>query len=144
MLNRFKPRMPVVCALLLPIIACGIQWLLWDVVKPFVWVLFYPTVFFSSRMGGWKAGTVATITSALLVLYFFIPQQLSFDVLTPNNIYSVAVFLVMGGLFSLTHHRLAQANLTLNTELDASVLSQRSDEIQLKEEEKHREATVNC
>ncbi len=142
MMNRFKPSLPVVSALLLPFIACAVQWLLWDFIKPFVWLLFFPTIFFSSRMGGWKSGICATITSAVLVVYFFIPPQLSFTILTPNSLYSVVMFLIMGGLFSLTHHRLGQANCTIRTALDASLLAHSLDEIQLKEEELHREATV--
>lgn len=95
--------------MLLPFIACGLQWALWDILNPFVWFLFFPTVFFSSRLGGWKVGLVATLTSALLVVYCFIPPQLAFSGKATNNLYSVALFLVMGALFSLTHHSLDQA-----------------------------------
>ncbi len=35
----------LVLAILLPIVACGIQWLLWNKISPFVWFLFFPTVF---------------------------------------------------------------------------------------------------
>jgi hypothetical protein len=42
-----NPRL--LLALLLPFIACGVQWLLWDAyIKPYVWFLFFPAAFFSA------------------------------------------------------------------------------------------------
>lgn len=98
-----------VMALLLPFVTCGVQWLFWPTIKPFVWFLFYPAVFFSSRIGGRNPGLISTAISALLVVYFFIPPQLSFAGKNPNHLYSVIVFLFMGVLFSITHERLQQA-----------------------------------
>ena len=100
----------LVTALLLPFITCLVQWQFWLHIKPFVWFLFFPTVFFSSRIGGKAAGIVSTVTSALLVVYYFIPPQLSFAAKNPNGISSVLVFLVMGVLFSYTHDHLERAN----------------------------------
>ncbi|MBT0665671.1 DUF4118 domain-containing protein [Geobacter pelophilus] len=99
----------IVPALVLPFVTCCLQWLLWDTFKPFVWFLFYPTVYFSSRIGGKQVGIVSTVVSALLVVYFFIPPQLSFAGKPLNNLFSVVVFLIMGLLFSYTHDRLDQA-----------------------------------
>ena len=102
--NR-KITISIVLALLLPFLACWVQWRFWSVFKPFVWFLFFPTVFFSSRIDGKSAGSISTVISALLVVYFFIPPQFSFEVKNPNNLYSVVVFLMMGGLFSYTRDR---------------------------------------
>jgi len=101
--------MSIMVALLLPFIVCWVQWQFWSFFKPFVWFLFFPTVFFSSRIGGKSAGIISTVISALLVVYFFIPPSFSFDVVNHNNLYSVVVFLLMGVLFSYTHERLEWA-----------------------------------
>ena len=105
-----KSIIRVVLALLLPFVTCGLQWMLWSTLRPFVWFLFFPTVFFSSRIGGKSVGLVTTVVSALLVVYFFIPPQLSFTGKQYNNLYSVAVFIFMGVLFSITHERLERAD----------------------------------
>jgi len=86
--------MSIMVALLLPFIVCWVQWQFWSFFKPFVWFLFFPTVFFSSRIGGKSAGIISTVISALLVVYFFIPPSFSFDVVNHNNLYSVVVFLL--------------------------------------------------
>lgn len=98
-----------VLALLFPFVTCWVQWQFWPIFRPFVWFLFFPTVFFSSRIGGKYIGLVSTAISALLVVYFFIPPQLSFSIEQKNNLYSVLVFLFMGGAFSYTHDRLERA-----------------------------------
>ncbi|MFH1027907.1 MAG: ATP-binding protein [Pseudomonadota bacterium] len=107
-------------ALLLPFVICAVQWQFWPVFRPFVWFLFFPAVFFSSRIGGKFVGLVSTAISALLVVYFFIPPQLSFSDKAANNLYSVALFLVMGGLFSLTHDKLEKAKLSAANALEES------------------------
>ncbi len=96
-------------AALLPAVACLLQWFFWPAFKPFVWFLFYPAVFFSSRLGGLRGGLLATAVSIVLVIYVFIPPQFSFQVENPSNLYSVAAFMGMGLLFSLTHEGLRQA-----------------------------------
>ncbi|NVN92803.1 MAG: response regulator, partial [Desulfuromonadales bacterium] len=113
----------IVLALLLPFIACGVQWQFWQMFKPFVWFLFFPTIFLSSRIGGKYAGILSTAISAGLVVYFFIPPQLSFSVTNPNNYYSVLVFLFMGGLFSFTHDKLERATQHAATALEESRLA---------------------
>ena len=110
----------IVLALLLPFVTCGVQWLFWSTISPFVWFFFFPTVFFSSRIGGKSVGLVSTVISALLVVYFFIPPQLSFAGKQNNNLYSVVVFLFMGVVFSITHDRLERANRQAVEAVEAS------------------------
>lgn len=81
-------------AILLPFLALALQWLLWPWIASFVWFLFFPTVFFSARLGGLWAGLLATMLSAGMVWYFFIPPRLSWAVNNPANLYSVGMFLV--------------------------------------------------
>ena len=100
------PLAGVIVAMLAPFVALGVQWLLWDYFHPYVWFLFFPTAFFSAWAGGLIGGIASTLTSALLVWYFFIPPSMSFALKEPSAGYSVVVFAVMGCLFALFHNRL--------------------------------------
>ncbi|WP_051229096.1 ATP-binding protein [Paludibacterium yongneupense] len=93
-------------AILLPIPALAVQWALWRWLSPFVWFLFFPTVFFSARLGGLRGGLCSAILSTLLVWFFFIPPQLSWKFDNPANMYSAGLFLLMGYLFSDSQERL--------------------------------------
>jgi len=96
-------------SVLLPFLALTLQWLLWPWIAPFVWFLFFPTVFFSARLGGLWGGLTSTVLSAGMVWYFFIPPQLSWAVDNPANLYSVGLFVIMGYLFCDTQARLRRA-----------------------------------
>lgn len=104
-------------AVLLPFVALGAQLLLWPWLSPFVWFLFFPTVFFSARLGGLRGGLLSTLISSAIVWYFFIPPRFSWAMENPFNAYSVIVFLVMGYLFSETHERLHRAQRRANDAL---------------------------
>ena len=107
-----NPRL--LLALASPLLALLLQWSLWPWISPFVWFLFYPAVFFSARLAGLKGGMLSTLLSIVIVCYFFMPPRLSWSLQNPANLYSVALFLLMGYLFSRTHERLNR--LQSNTE----------------------------
>lgn len=115
-----KSGFRIALALLLPFVTCGVQWLFWSTFRPYAWFLFFPTAFFSSRIGGKSAGLISTVISALLVVFFFMPPHFSFLVANPANLYSVAVFLLMGTLFSFTHDRLERVNRRAVEALEAT------------------------
>jgi PAS domain S-box-containing protein len=96
-------------SILLPFLALALQWVLWPWIKPFVWFLFFPTVFFSARLGGLKGGLASTVLATGMVWYFFIPPQLGWTMHNPENLWSVALFLGMGWLFSDASERLIRA-----------------------------------
>ena len=110
-------------AILLPFLALALQWMLWPWLSPFVWFLFFPTVFLSARIGGIWGGLSSTLLSAGIVWYFFIPPQFSWRMDNPNNMYSIALFLIMGYLFSDTHERLRLAKQ--NTEIKLNEIESR-------------------
>jgi len=107
----------LVLAVSLPFLALALQWLLWPWITPFVWFLFYPAVFFSARLGGLWGGLASTLLSIGLVWFFFIPPALSWTIGDPNKLYSIAMFLLMGYLFSDTHERLRRAQRSTQAEL---------------------------
>lgn len=93
-------------ALLPPLATFAVQWMLWPYIKPYAWVLFYPAVFVSSWLGGVASGLSATIISAILVWYFFIPPEMSFALESRWTLASVVIFSGMGFAFSLMHEQL--------------------------------------
>jgi PAS domain S-box-containing protein len=102
-------------AVLLPFLALGLQWLLWPWISPYVWFLFFPTVFFGARLAGLRGGLASALISIAIVWYFFTPPQLSWSVSNLSAYSSAALFLFMGYLFGETHQRLMR--LQQNTEL---------------------------
>ncbi len=111
MVNKFPKAAYICIALLLPFVTGGIQWLLWEYIEPYVWFLFFPTIFFSSRIGGKHAGIISTIVSAVLVEYIFIPPHYTLAGKDPHNLLTVVIFLFMGTIFGYTHERLNNARL---------------------------------
>lgn len=105
-LNRHRPWL----ALSVPLLACAVQWLGWTWIKPYIWFLFYPSLFLSSWIGGKRIGMAATLLSAGLAVYFFEPPQLSWVGKAPRVWLSVLAFGAMGALFSYFHELLRQAN----------------------------------
>lgn len=110
--NIPRPYLKFIISILIPFFALGVQWVLWPYIAPFVWFLFFPAVFFSARLGRFKGGLISTVISGLIVIYFFMPPQLSWEVQNPYNLYSVVMFLSMGYLFSDIQERFHKANET--------------------------------
>jgi len=88
-------------AQLIPVAAPVLQWMLWPLVRPLYWFLFYPAVFAASWTGGLWGGLAAVLSSTLIVLYVFVPPQFSLAVEDPRAYLSAGVFLCMGALFAL-------------------------------------------
>ena len=107
--HRLPAWMPSWWALFPPLAAFVLQGMFWSWLRPLLWFLFYPAVFFSSWIGGRKGGLWATLLSTLLVWYFFIPPERSFSVGNPTAMLSMVVFAVMGVMFSHVHERLRKA-----------------------------------
>ncbi len=94
----------LIAPLVPPLAAAGLQWMLWRLVSPLVWIFFYPAVFFSSWLGGLWGGLGATVVSIAFVSGIFLPAVHGFG--TPRHLLSVGIFGIMGALFSLLHQRL--------------------------------------
>ncbi len=108
MLIHNKP-LRIVLSVLLPFLAYGLQLLLWSVVQPYAWFFFYPAVFFSAWLSGLRGGLMATLISILLVDWFFLEPIHSFALADNKKVLTIALFGVMGGVFSIFHERYQQA-----------------------------------
>jgi Domain of unknown function (DUF4118) len=75
-----------ILAALIPLAAFVLQWMFWPAIRPYVWFLFYPVVFFSSWVGGLPGGLAATSISTALVWWFFIPSIRSFAAEDPRTL----------------------------------------------------------
>jgi PAS domain S-box-containing protein len=131
--NYFKKWFLRGVGLILPLAALAIQWIFWSSIQPFVWFLFYPAVFFSAWIDGLRGAIAATVLSALLVVYFFMPSQLSFIIDNPRSLYSVGVFVIMGGLFGFTMEKLKKAKTIALTSLEATRVANDQLEIRVRE-----------
>ncbi len=100
----------IILALLLPWIIFAVQWTFWSSIEPYAWLLFLPTVFLSAWLGGLVAGLIATLVSAGLVAWFFIPPEMTLTGKSPFSVVSILIFCCMGGLFSLVNWRLQRAS----------------------------------
>ena len=105
----------------MPFLACGLQWLLWDPwIKPYVWFLFFPVAFFAAWLGGVAGGIAATLVSAGLVWFVFIPPHFSFALSSLAAGFSIAVFVVMGGLFTWLFERLRRTRMAADSRFEAT------------------------
>jgi PAS domain S-box-containing protein len=86
-----------------------IQSLIWPILRPFAWLLFAFTVFLSAWLGGAWSGVGATVVSALLVWWAFLPPEWSFHVVSPSHVLSAGIFVVVGFVFSAFQGRLHRA-----------------------------------
>ncbi|CAH1388039.1 PAS domain-containing sensor histidine kinase [Candidatus Nitrotoga sp. M5] len=112
-------------AVLLPIVACAVQWYLWDIFKPYAWFFFIPTVFLSAWIGGLNGGLAATVIGALLAWYFFISPTLSFHLINPVSAFSIIVFVLTGCLFSVFFDQLRRSKKQAN---DALAIAESANE----------------
>ena len=106
-------------AFLLPVAALLLELMLSSLTEHVWFLFFYPAVFLVSWIGGLRAGLVATVLSAVFVLWFFVPPHHSFIKL-PYHYFPAAVFCTMGVLFGVVHERLRNANQRARDALGAS------------------------
>jgi PAS domain S-box-containing protein len=102
-------KLRLIFSILLPFFACALQWVLWDYIKPYVWLLFFPAAYFSAWIGGRAGGIAATITSALLAWFVFMTPSFILATGSPASAFSVLIFIFMGMLFTFFFERLRQA-----------------------------------
>ena len=123
--------------LLLPAIACFIQWVMWDQIQPYMWIFFYPAVFFSAQLGGRWVGMAATVSSAFLSVFFFSGVPYSLRVESPTEIYSMLVFIWMGLLLSNLQEKFREDHRKLHA--SESDLRKLNNELEKRVEERAHE-----
>ncbi len=109
---------------LIPLLAFYLQWVLWSVLPPLTWLFFYPTVLLSAWIGGLIGGIVATCIATILGVYYFIPSESSWEIGDNRHIFSIAIFIAMGFLFSVIFERLHRSNNELRRIKDLELEAQ--------------------
>jgi len=79
--------------------AALIQWLFWDFLNPFVWILFYPAAFIAASVGGVLGSATAGVFSIAYVYFLFVEPRfhISYDKL--NALHTSIVFLPFTFIF---------------------------------------------
>jgi PAS domain S-box-containing protein len=108
--HLFHKYRNVILAALIPCAVTVLLWIWWPDIKPLIWFLFYPAVFFSSWVGGRAGGILATFLSAGAIIYFFTPPGQSFRINDLSVLFAAGIFILVGFLFSHIHASLIQAN----------------------------------
>lgn len=93
-------------AVILPLIAFGLEWVFWPVVNPSLWLFYYPAVFFSSWVYGLKGAIISILVSTVSIFYFIMPLKFSSTVNDPGEYISIGIFVVMGMLFGYSQELL--------------------------------------
>ena len=113
-----RPAARLLLASLLPPAACCLQWLCWPLIRPSVWLLFYPVVLLNSWPGGFAAGLVATTLSTALGWCTATPPEHTLVKAGAGSYLNAAIFAGMGFLVLLsartdrrTNQRAAKAEL---------------------------------
>lgn len=96
-------------AMLPPLVAIALQYLIWPLIQPFAWFLFYPAVFLSSWIAGLRGGMTATLVSAIVVWWAFVPPRHAWIKEDLRFVLSGAVYISIGCFFSFFHDRLRRA-----------------------------------
>ncbi len=119
--------MNLALAIIIPLAVGALQYQLWQFIDPYVWFLFFPTVFFMGRFTGFWGGIVSTVVSLLLVWYVFVPTEFSWKIDNLQNIFPMLVFLIMGYFFSDSQRRLIESRDS--SQQDAKFIAKQRDEI---------------
>jgi signal transduction histidine kinase len=103
----------ILIATLLPPATYALEQLIWPVLSPYAWLLFFPTVLLAAWLGNFWSGIGATVISTSLVVWRFIPPERSLHVASPKFLLSPVIFMVIGFVVSYFQERLKRANREL-------------------------------
>jgi sigma-B regulation protein RsbU (phosphoserine phosphatase) len=113
--SKFLRLLP---SIILPIFTAVVQHVIWPLIHPSAWSLFYPAVVFSSWIGGLTSGIVATLLSSVIVWWRFLPPEYTFAKDAARYIISAAVFLFVGLFLSFFQERLQRTTKQIAGALD--------------------------
>lgn len=116
-------------AVILALGAFVIQLLIWPILSPYAWVLFFPTVFLAAAVSGFVSGVAATLTSSLLLWWRFVPPEGALVKGNPKYLLSAGIIVALGIALSALQGRLRRASQARATALAES----ESSNVQLKQ-----------
>src|SRR5262245_15752873 len=110
------PRM-VLWATLPPVAAMIAQSFFWLAMAR--WSLFYPAVFVSSWLGGYRSGIASTLLSTALLWWYLVPPTHTVPTSDPRIYVATAICVVMGVVVSTLHRRLRRVTADAATALSS-------------------------
>ena len=72
-------------------------------------LFFISSIMFSSWFGGLKSGFAATILSAAVIDYFFLPPTYQFSLWSQDQLSKLLLFILQGGFLSVLSHNMHKA-----------------------------------
>ncbi len=112
------PRfLPYTVAVLAVVSALLLTLLLYPLLKPTIFVLFFAAVAVSAWYGGLRSGLLATVLSSLAVSYFFLEPVFSFFIYSLESRWRLALFIFMGIFISLLNSELHNAKQRLEVSI---------------------------
>jgi PAS domain S-box-containing protein len=144
-------------ALAIVIAAIAVRWVLLPVLgmgAPFL--TFYPAVILAALYGGWSAGVLATVLSALIVDFFLIEPVNEFTIGSPTDWVVLGFFLLAGAMITFVVEAMHKAKARLvayqghledlirnrTAELEQEVVQRRRAEEELRESEERWATTL--
>jgi K+-sensing histidine kinase KdpD len=77
------------------------------------YIMFYPALTLAALLGGWRAGLLATLLSAIIADFFWIAPVGTFYIASPADIISIGIFMSSGALITWVADGLNRANTQL-------------------------------
>jgi PAS domain S-box-containing protein/putative nucleotidyltransferase with HDIG domain len=108
----------ILFAILAPLIVGLFQHLIWSIVDPYIWFLFFPTVYLISRYLGFWEGVIATFVSVAIVWGFFITPQFSLDWHVAKSLYPTFAFLFVSYFFCDVQKKLRLKQVSLKDDFN--------------------------
>lgn len=102
--SEWLPWYRVVAAVVVTAAFMVLQWVFWDVFRPFVGALSYPALLASVLIGGLWGGILSTAVATVAIAYVFMAPELTWSIENPNNIVALVVFVILGLSFSVLDH----------------------------------------
>jgi diguanylate cyclase (GGDEF)-like protein/PAS domain S-box-containing protein len=90
----------------IPLFATAAQWLLWPLIKPFSWFIYWPTISICILIGNFKQGIWAILLCSLCAWWFFVPEPLSWVKNSPIAYVTCLIFVVVNIAGSYIYNRL--------------------------------------
>ncbi len=101
-------------AVLLPLVALGLQLRLARYLHQFPVILFFPAVFISGWLGGLRWAMMAGGISIALAGYYLVPSEFAFALQDPGTLVAKAVVVALGVMLTIIYGRLKAATQRAN------------------------------
>lgn len=108
----------IIFAILLPLLVGLFQYQIWSIVDPYIWFLFFPTVYLISRYLGFWEGIIASFVTVAIVWCFFTTPQFALDWHVAKSLYPTFAFLFVSYFFCDAQRKLRVKQVSLTDDFN--------------------------